>query len=58
MSRKLRAGEIDIKATAHPSPGPMLATMPLEPHNQSGIEGLQSYTILRSIKIFTDATPP
>ena len=34
--------------------------MPLEPHNQSGIgiEGLQSYTILRSIKIFTDATPP
>jgi acyl-CoA reductase-like NAD-dependent aldehyde dehydrogenase len=59
MMNKLRAGEIDIKATAHPSGGPMLATLPLEPHKQSGIgveggiEGLQSYTILRSIKIFT-----
>jgi acyl-CoA reductase-like NAD-dependent aldehyde dehydrogenase len=59
MMSKLRAGEIDIKATAHPSAGPMLATLPLEPHKQSGIgveggiEGLQSYTILRSIKIFT-----
>ena len=60
VMKKLRAGEIDIKATARPSAGPALATMPLEPHKQSGIgiegglEGLQSYTILRSIKIFTD----
>jgi len=37
MMNKLRAGEIDIKATAHPSAGPMLATLPLEPHKQSGI---------------------
>jgi acyl-CoA reductase-like NAD-dependent aldehyde dehydrogenase len=60
MMKKLRAGEIDIKATARPSAGPSLATLPLEPHKQSGIgieggiEGLHSYTILRSVKIFTD----
>jgi acyl-CoA reductase-like NAD-dependent aldehyde dehydrogenase len=60
MMKKLRAGEIDIKATARPSAGPTFATMPLEPHRQSGIgveggiEGLQSYTILRAIKIYTD----
>ena len=60
MMRKLRAGEIDIKATARPSGGPTFASMPLEPHKQSGIgveggiEGLQSYTILRAIKIYTD----
>jgi acyl-CoA reductase-like NAD-dependent aldehyde dehydrogenase len=60
MMKKLRAGEIDIKATAKPSGGPTFATMPLEPHKQSGIgieggiEGLQSYTILRAIKIYTD----
>jgi acyl-CoA reductase-like NAD-dependent aldehyde dehydrogenase len=60
MMRKLRAGEIDIKATARPSAGPPFASMPLEPHKQSGIgveggiEGLQSYTILRAVKIYTD----
>jgi 4-guanidinobutyraldehyde dehydrogenase/NAD-dependent aldehyde dehydrogenase len=60
MMKKLRAGDIDIKATARPSAGTMLATLPMEPHKQSGIgveggiEGLQSYTILRSVRIFTD----
>jgi acyl-CoA reductase-like NAD-dependent aldehyde dehydrogenase len=57
MMRGLRAGEIDIKATGKPSMGPMLGTLPLEPHKQSGvgleggIEGLQSYTVLRTIRM-------
>ncbi len=56
----LCAGEIDIKATAQPSAGPGLFTLPLEPHRQSGlgveggIEGLKSYTILRTVKIYTN----
>ena len=60
VMKRLRAGEIDIKATAAPSAGPLLGSMPLEPHKQSGIgvegglEGLQSYTILRSTKVFTN----
>jgi acyl-CoA reductase-like NAD-dependent aldehyde dehydrogenase len=60
MIKGLRAGEIDIKATATPSAGAALGSMPLEPHKQSGVgiegglEGLQSYTVLRSVKIFAD----
>lgn len=60
LMRKLRAGDIDINATARPSAGRLVATMPLEPHKQSGIgveggiEGLQSYTALRSVRMFTD----
>jgi acyl-CoA reductase-like NAD-dependent aldehyde dehydrogenase len=60
MMKKLRAGEIDIKATDRPSAGPALFSLPLEPHKQSGIgiegglEGLQSYTVLRTIKIYTN----
>lgn len=57
MMRGLRAGEIDIRATAKPAMGPMLGTLPLEPHKQSGVgtegglEGLQSYTVLRTIRM-------
>ena len=60
MMKWLRAGDIDIKATARPSSGPLIGTLPLEPHKQSGIgvegglEGLRSYTILRTVKLFTD----
>jgi acyl-CoA reductase-like NAD-dependent aldehyde dehydrogenase len=60
MMKGLRAGEIDIKATARPSAGLPLGALAIEPHKQSGIgiegglEGLQSYTVLRTIKIFVD----
>jgi acyl-CoA reductase-like NAD-dependent aldehyde dehydrogenase len=60
MMKGLRAGEIDIKATARPSAGPPLGALAIEPHKQSGIgieggiEGLQSYTAVRTVKIFVD----
>jgi acyl-CoA reductase-like NAD-dependent aldehyde dehydrogenase len=60
MMKGLRAGEIDIKATARPSAGVPLGALAIEPHKQSGIgieggiEGLQSYTVVRTVKIFVD----
>jgi acyl-CoA reductase-like NAD-dependent aldehyde dehydrogenase len=60
MIKGLRAGDIDIKATARPSAGIPLGALPIEPHKRSGIgpeggiEGLQSYTVVRTVKLFVD----
>lgn len=60
MMNGLRAGDIEIKATATPSAVPAVGTVPLEPDKQSGIgvegglEGLRSYTILRTVKLYTE----
>ncbi len=57
MIAGLRMGEITINAVADPTPGAMFGAMPLEAHKQSGvgvesgIDGLKSYTALKSVQI-------
>lgn len=58
LMRDLDVGELVINSTGTPTSGAAFGTLPLEPHGQSGIgvesglEGLASYTALKSVQLF------
>lgn len=59
MARSLEVGELTIRASGGPSRGPDFASVPLEPHKQSGfgvesgLEGLASYSAMKSVQFLT-----
>ena len=53
----LRVGEITVNTVDRPTPGAPFGSLPLEPHKgsgfgvESGLEGLQTYTAIKSVQI-------